>query len=244
MKSDKYQRRFYRDWVSAKDLHRLLVAVRETDLQILTDKPVEESFIKERICAYRRDIEGYIAKDGRFLTALKPLAVELNAKPIVKRMAKAAKCANVGPMAAVAGALAEFVGRGLLKKGYKDVIIENGGDIFIATSKARKIGIYAGKSNIWSKLSLLIKSQDTPMGICTSSGRIGHSLSFGLADAVTILAQNASLADAAATAVANRVSSGNDLKEAVDFVKLIKGVSGAVIIIKKHLASYGKVEFV
>jgi len=218
--------------------------VRETDLQILTDKPVNKGFVEGRINDYRRNIEDYIAKDRRFLTTLKPITVELQAPPIVKRMAQAARHANVGPMAAVAGAIAEFLGRDLLRKGYKDVIIENGGDIFIAATKMRKIGIYAGKSRLLNKLSLKIESQDTPISICTSSGTIGHSLSFGLADAVTIISKNASLADAAATAVGNRVSSRHDLQKAVACARNIKGVLGVIIIINKHLTSWGNVEFV
>jgi len=243
MKTNKYQKRFYRDWVKNKDLYQARVIVRETDLQVLTDKPVDEVFIKERINLYRRNIEDYIAKDRRFLTTLKPLAVELNAPPIVKEMAKAASCANVGPMAAVAGAVAEFLGRDLLRIGYKDVVIENGGDIFLAERKACKVGIYGGKLKLFKGLSLKIKAEDTPMGICTSSGTIGHSLSFGLADSVTILSKNASLADAVATAVANRVRSKNDLQKSVDFAKSIKGILGVIIIIKSHLISWGKVEF-
>ena len=244
MKTNKYQKRFYRDWVKSKDLHLARVSIKETDLQILTDKPVDEAFIKERINSYRRNIEDYIAKDRRFLTALKPLAVELNAAPIVKKMTKAARHANVGPMAAIAGAVAEFLGRDLLKKRYKEVIIENGGDIFLVTRKIRKIGIYAGKSKLCNKLYLKIKPQDTPLGICTSSGTIGHSLSFGLADAVTILSKNASLADTVATATANRVRSKQDLEEAVGFAKSIKGISGGIIIIKNNLIGWGKVELV
>ena len=244
MKTSKYRKRFYRDWVKSKDLHLARVSIKETDLQILTDKPVDEAFIKEKINLYRRNIEDYIAKDRRFLTSLKPLAVKINVPPIVEKMVKAAMLANVGPMAAVAGALAEFLGRDLLRKGFKDVIIENGGDIFIATSKTRQIGIYAGKSKLWNKLSLEIKSKDTPIGICTSSGTVGHSLSFGLADAATILSKDASLADAVATAVANRVKSAQDLQKAVDFAKSIKGISGVIIMIKNNLISWGRVEFV
>lgn len=244
MKTNKYQRRFYRDWVKNKDLYRARVMVKETDLQVLTDKPVDEAFIKERVNSYRRNIEDYIAKDRRFLTVLKPLVVELNAAPIVKKMAKVARCANVGPMAAVAGAVAEFLGRDLLRKGYKDIIIENGGDIFLVTRKTRKIGIYAGRLKLCSRLYLKIKPQDTPIGICTSSGKVGHSLSFGLADAVTILSKNASLADTVATATANRVRSKEDLQKAVDFAKSIKGILGAIIIIKNRLISWGRVEFV
>lgn len=243
MKSNKYQRRFYRDWVESKDLCSTHIAAQETDLQIFTDRPLDKDFLKERVYLYRRQIKDYISKDKRFLTSLKPIEVELHAPSIVKDMAQSAKKASVGPMAAVAGALAEFLGKDLLRKGYKDIIIENGGDIFIVTSKMRKIGIYAGRSRLWNKLCLKIRSEDTPIGICTSSGTVGHSLSFGFADAVVILSKHAYLADAVATATANRVKSRQDLQEAVDFAKSIKGILGAIIIIKNNLISWGKVEF-
>jgi len=243
MKTDKYQRRFYRDWVKAKDLHAKHIDDKETDLYILTNKPLDESFLKDKIQIYRMAIENYIAKDRRFLTALKPIAVELNAPAIVKAMAKAGKLANVGPMAAVAGAIAQFLGRDLLKRGYREVIIENGGDIFMQIEKTRVIGIYAGRSKLWKGLGLKIKPKNTPLGICTSSGTIGHSLSFGLADSVVVLSRDASLADAVATATANLVRSKTDLQKAVDFAKSIKGILGVVIIIKKYLISWGEVEF-
>jgi hypothetical protein len=243
MKTNRYQKRFYRDWVKAKDLYSSRIAVKETDLQILTDKPIDRDFVKNRIKAYRWDIEGYIDKDRRFLTALKPIAVEINAPPIVKEMSRVAKKANVGPMATVAGALAQFLGRDLLKKGYREVIIENGGDIFLKANKTRHIRIYAGRSRLWQGLSLKIRPRDTPIGICTSSGTVGHSLSFGLADAVVILSQNASLADAVATATANLVHSKGDLQEALDFARSIKGICGAAIILKNNLISWGKTDF-
>src|SRR4030042_5038715 len=145
MKTHRYQRRFYRDWIKEKDLYLTRIAVKETDLQILTDKPLDKNFIKEKICLYRWQIENYLTRDNRFLTALKPIAVELNAPAIIKKISQAAKLANVGPMAAVAGAMAEFLGKDLLRKGFKEVIIENGGDIFMKTRKSRSVGIYAGK---------------------------------------------------------------------------------------------------
>lgn len=244
MKTDKYQRRFYRDWVKVKDLHLSHIVAKETDLMVLTNKLLERDSIYEKIRSLRWEIEDYINKDRRFLTALKPLEVELNAAPIIKEMSMYTKQANVGPMAAVAGAVAEFLGRDLLKKGYKDVIIENGGDIFLKITKTRNIGIYAGESKLWNHLKLKIKPKDTPLGICTSSGTIGHSLSFGSADSVVILAKNASLADAVATATCNRVDSRQSLELALNFARSIKGVSGAVIILGNNLVSWGKVEFV
>jgi len=244
MKSSRYMKRFYRDWARAKDLHSLHVVAKETDLQIFTNKPVEAKFIEERIRAYRWEIENYINKDHRFLTALKPIPVELNAAAIVKDMAEQSQKANVGPMSTVAGAIAEFLGKDLLKAGYNEVIVENGGDIFLKSRRVRKVGVYVGRSKMWNKLQLEIKPKDTPLGICTSSGTIGHSLSFGCADSVVIISKSTSLADSVATATANRINSKEDLQRALDFARSIKGVLGVVIILKNNLVTWGKVEFV
>jgi len=243
MKASKFQARFYRDWVKDNGLRSLRVVAKETDLHIFTNKKVETSFIEGKIRQYRWDIENYIDRDHRFLTALKPIPVEINAPFIIKEMAQSAKTANVGPMSSVAGAIAEFLGNELIKYGNKDVIVENGGDIFIKSRKTRRVGIYAGRSKLWSNLQLIIKAKDTPIGICTSSGTIGHSLSFGCADSVVILSKSTPLADAVATATANRVNSKQDLQKALDFARSIKGILGVVIILKNNLVSWGKVEF-
>jgi hypothetical protein len=237
-------KRFYRDWARSKDLYSTHVVAKETDLQIFTNKPFKAGFAEERIRAYRWDIENYINKDHRFLTALKPIPVELNAAAIVKEMAEQAKRANVGPMSTVAGAIAEFLGQDLLKAGYKDVIVENGGDIFLKSRKTRRVGVYVGRSKLWNKLQLEIRPKDMPLGICTSSGTIGHSLSFGCADSVVILSKSTSLADSVATATANRINSKEDLQRALDFARSIKGILGVVIILKNNLITWGKVEFV
>jgi len=242
--ANQYQKRFYRNWVSAKGLHLARMVDKETDLQILTDKQLDEDFVRERVHTYRYAIESYIDKDRRFLTSLKPITVELNAPKIVKIMAECAKKANVGPMAAVAGAVAGFLGQDLLRKRHKEVIIENGGDIFLKIAKPRIVGIYTGRSKLWNKLRLKIKPRDTPIGICTSSGTISHSLSFGTADSVIILSKSPCLADAVATATANRINSKEDLQKAVDFAKGIRGVMGVVITIKNNLISWGRIEFV
>lgn len=242
MKTPKYQRRFYRDWVKAKNLHVIHFVSKETDLAVFTDKPVEESFIKERVFLYRWQIENYISRDNRFLTSLKPVSVEISAAPIVKKMAEAAFKANVGPMSAVAAAIAEFLGRDLLRRGCCEVIVENGGDIFLKSKKMRVIGIYAGKSNLWNSVGIKIEPQDTPLGVCTSSGTLGHSLSFGLADNAIIISKNAILADAVATAVCNSVKNRNDFAKALEFARAIKGIKGVAIIMKNDLISWGKIE--
>ncbi|MFA5345028.1 MAG: UPF0280 family protein [Candidatus Omnitrophota bacterium] len=244
MKSSRYMKRFYRDWARAKDLYPLRIVAKETDLQIFTNKPVDPRFVEEKIRNYRWEIENYINKDHRFLTALKPIPVELGAALIVKDMAEQSKRANTGPMSTVAGAIAGVLGKDLLKAGYKEVIVENGGDIFLKSRKVRKVGVYVGRSKMWNKLQLEIKPKDTPLGICTSSGTLGHSLSFGCADSVVIISKSVSLADSVATATANRINSKEDLQRALDFARSIKGVLGVVIILKNNLITWGKVEFV
>jgi len=243
MKKPGYQFRFYRKWSEAFGLRPLHYALKETDLYIFTDKIIPQKFIAEKVAALRRDIESYISKDPRFFSSLKPVAVELSAAAIIRQMAKAAAKAGVGPMAAVAGAISAALGKALLKQGCREVIIENGGDVFLKIRKARSIGIYAGKKRLFNKLTIIIRPQDTPLGICSSSGSIGHSLSFGTADSVTILAKDAGLADAIATAVCNRAQSKKDLPQALSFARSIRGVSGACIILKNNLASWGNIRF-
>ncbi|MCM8791995.1 MAG: UPF0280 family protein [Candidatus Omnitrophica bacterium] len=242
---NKYRRRFYRKWIHTNDLFRQHLCVEETDLDILSDIALKGSFLKEKVLFYRQQIKDYILKDKRFLVALKPLSVSIDAPKIIKDMAEASKVAGVGPMAAVAGAVAQYLGEDILREGAKEVIIENGGDIFLEIKKMRVVGIYAGETKFSGRLFLKIRPQVGVRGICTSSATVSHSLSFGNADAVTILAKDAILADAVATSACNRIKTELDFEKAVDFVKKIRGVLGIVVILKDKLASWGKaIEFV
>jgi len=143
-------------------------------------------------------------------------------------------------MAAVAGAIAERVGKELLP--YSDeVIVENGGDIFLKTSKERSIGVYAGESKFTRKIAFSILPEETPLGVCTSSGTVGHSLSFGYADAVIVFSSSTSLADAAATAIGNRVRMVEDIHEALEFAQSIKGLRGIAIIKGENMGLWGQI---
>jgi hypothetical protein len=198
-----------------------------------------------RIAYYRDRLEEYINyKDRRFLTSLKPICVESGSPAIIRQMAEQSRKAGVGPMAAVAGAVAQCVGADLLRRGYRDVVVENGGDIFLKLRRPLSVGLFAGKNRMLSSLAIGIDPKDTPLGICTSSSTIGHSLSFGKADAVAILAGNAALADAVATATANRVRAKADMPGAIEFARSIKGVRAAVIVFRNTLATWGKIRFV
>jgi ApbE superfamily uncharacterized protein (UPF0280 family) len=244
MKTDRYQKRFYRNKGCSADLFRTEIIVGETDLLILTDKPLDREFALTRVKFYRDKIEEYINyKDKRFLASLKPIVVESTSHKIIKEMAEQSAKVNVGPMAAVAGAIAQFLGKDLLRRGFREVIVENGGDIFLKTTRMVKIGIYAGRNKAVNKMSLKIRPEQTPLGICTSSGKLGHSLSFGNADSVVVISKNAVLADAQATAVCNRVKTKGDIPRAISFGYSVKGIEGLVIILGKTLATWGKIEF-
>ncbi|MBP1711906.1 MAG: hypothetical protein H6Q42_109 [Deltaproteobacteria bacterium] len=145
------------------------------------------------------------------------------------------------PMAAVAGAMAEFVGRDLLGES-PEVIVENGGDLFIQLSRELKIAIFAGPSPLSMRVGLKISESAKGLGVCTSSGTVGPSLSFGRADAVCILSPSAALADAAATAVGNVVKSAGDLTTGLETAQSIEGVTGAVLIVGEKMGAWGKVE--
>jgi hypothetical protein len=122
------------------------------------------------------------------------------------------------------------------------VLVENGGDVFLKTRVPRRMGIYAGSSPLSGTLALKIAPQQTPLGVCTSSGTVGHSLSFGCADAAVILSSSAALADAAATAVANEIHGPEDIPKGIERARAIEGVTGAAIIVGDQLGAYGEVE--
>jgi ApbE superfamily uncharacterized protein (UPF0280 family) len=143
-------------------------------------------------------------------------------------------------MAAVAGAIAEAVGRELLAFS-PEIIVENGGDIFMAIERSRTVGIYAGESPFSGKLALQVDPGETPLGICTSSGTVGHSLSFGRADAVIVVSPSTALADAAATAICNMVQDDDDIPRAVDLAQNIDRVAGVVVIKGERMGMWGRV---
>jgi len=233
------QPRFYRHWVKDSDLVSFSVAVAETDLYLRARSSLEQE-ARESIVRHRALLEGYIAGHPGFADALEPVSVEADAPAIVRDMAQAAELAGVGPMAAVAGAIAEAVGRELLAFS-PEVIVENGGDIFLTIERSRTIGIYAGDSPFSGKLALHIEPGETPLGICTSSGTVGHSLSFGRADAVIVLSPSTALADAAATAVGNIVHDDDDVPRAVELAQSIGRVDGVVVIKGDHMGMWGRV---
>jgi ApbE superfamily uncharacterized protein (UPF0280 family) len=243
---ESYQHRFYRQVIEFGELVSANVVVKETDLHILATRNIEPQGY-DFVHQYRNQLENYIAAHPVFLTSLVPLEVDLLAPPIIKQMMQAAIAANVGPMAAVAGAIAEFVGKGLLGQGVAEVIVENGGDIFIKRNRGVTISVFAGQSPLNQKVGIKIAQEDMPIGVCTSSGSVGHSLSLGHADSVTVLAGSTPLADAAATRIGNEVStkvSSSNMKNALEVAKTIPDITGVIVIQGEQMGAWGEVDLV
>jgi uncharacterized protein len=235
-----YQARLYRNQILKNNLKTFNVTIRESDLFITAD----DIFIDAASFAvhkYRTYLEAYMTSHPEFLTSLYPVQTDDYAPQIVRDMIAAARKADVGPMAAVAGAIAEHVGKDLLQHS-KNVIVENGGDIFIQSQNDVHVGISAGKSPLSDKFSILIRNKEMPMGICTSSGTVGHSLSFGKADAVCVKAKSVSLADAAATAIGNMTKSKRDISKALHAGMKIEEVLGIIIIVDDQFGAVGEIE--
>ena len=247
-----YKARTYRNWVKASDLVSFEVIEKETDLYISAAKLLEPQ-ARESILNYRAELEGYIKRNPAFFTSLSPLNTEegssaalgVETSPeIARSMIRASSKAGVGPMAAVAGAMAEFVGRDLLKI-TDQVIVENGGDIFLKTDKKRTLGIYAGdKSPFTGKLALEIEPRKSGLGVCTSSGTTSHSLSFGSSDAALVVSEDTALADAVATGVGNILKSVNDIEKGIQFARSIEGVIGVLVILGDRMGSWGEIKLV
>ncbi len=237
-----YEKRWYRDLIKSDNLVTFEVVIEETDLLVMADKDLRDE-VTELVLEIRGKLKRYIADDPGFKESLVPYEVSDDAPKIIKEMAEAAKIVGVGPMAAVAGAIAEYVGRGILKNS-KEVIVENGGDIFIKSLSKRKIGIYAGSSCLSNKIAVEIDGEETPLGICTSSGTVGHSLSFGKADAAVALAHSTALADAAATQIGNLVKQVEDIKPALEFARTVPGLKGVIIIKDEQMGVWGEIKLV
>jgi ApbE superfamily uncharacterized protein (UPF0280 family) len=238
----KFQERLYRIKCTGSGLVSFTARVKETDLWITAPRDLSQE-ATESIMAHRRGLERYLLENPAALTSLEPLPPDPLAPPLMAAMLAAGAKTGTGPMAAVAGAIAQAVGRDLAALA-GEVMVENGGDVYLHVSREITVGLEAGDSPISGRLGLKIVQEDMPLCLGTSSGTVGHSLSLGRADAATVKAADGALADAAATALGNRVKSGRDLEAALDWVSGVEGVRGALIVIGAKLAAWGDMELV
>lgn len=237
-----FENRTYRSRSKRGGLVPFTITVKETDLHIQADTDLSARAVKA-VLECRNYIENYIERHPGFLTAMSPVEGLFPTPAIVSEMIDAGKKADVGPMAAVAGAVAEFTGRRLLEQS-REVIVENGGDIFMKLDSDSVFSVFAGDSPLSMTTGIRIGQRKGPVSLCTSSGTLGHSKSFGRADAATVIAESCALADAVATALGNQVRKATDIEKAIHMGKSIPGIQGIIIIKGKHMGVWGDLELV
>lgn len=230
--------RFYRDFTDTARWKSFRVKVATSDLYIRAGKDLS-SPAEKIVRRLRSEIEGHIELQNEFLTSYTPVERLAGCPEIIRAMYDASERAGVGPMAAVAGAVAEAVGRELAEHS-NEIIIENGGDIWMKIAAPAAVSIYPGGHH-FNSIALKIAPGQTPCGVCTSSARIGHSFSFGKADAATVISPGAAVADAIATEVCNMVTAEEDMENAALY-GMERGAEGVVIIFRDRLVAQGNVE--
>ena len=240
MKNALTTNRHYRRLMGRPDLSSFRVTVQETDLLIQADSDMSDA-ARESIVRHRGYLENYIHDHPAFAGAMAPWHETMPVPDIVSAMIDAGARAGVGPMAAVAGAVAEAVGTDLLNHSAQ-VIVENGGDLFIHSSEEVSVAVFAGASPLSMRMAIRVAPGSGIRAVCTSSGTVGHSHSRGRADAVCVTSAVCALADAAATAIGNRISSAEDLSPAVEAGKDIDGVDGILAICGEKMAAWGDIE--
>lgn len=229
--------------------YRIHFIEKESDVTIISDSKKAISRAKKEFFHQREVLEKYLANHKKFLTSFTP--VEANSdQEIIKIMSNASYQFDVGPMAAVAGALADLMLKMMKQKDdsffkpAKVALVENGGEIAIDSEQSMRIALYAGYNELSSNIGFLIEKYDCPIGVATSSATIGHAISLGEADAVTIFAKNATIADAAATKIANLVK-GKDIEESIkkglDAVDDLIDVRGAFISRENKIGKTGNI---
>ena len=229
------------------------ISIGDAGKNIGRDGKVETVFgvLTDNIIKVRSEIEDYIRLQPEFLSSLKPVLLLDGAPDAAERMARAAELTGLGPMAAVAGTIAqlsvELTAGAAAEAGFSELIVENGGDIFMHRSgpvpKDGGIpviaGIFNGLVQEFNSLALRIEQRELPLSLCSSSGTMGHSLSLGRCDLSTVAAKNASLADAAATLGGNLVKTEADLEPAAERIAGIEGVDGVLLIKNRKIAMAG-----
>ncbi|PVX26560.1 MAG: UPF0280 family protein [Candidatus Bathyarchaeum sp.] len=224
-----------------KNLFKQAFRHKKSDCTLIADTEAGIETAKSSIKRNLKLLEDYIKGYSRFLFSLEPVPVAEKPK-VVRLMAEAAKKASVGPMAAVAGVLADLAVQDMVEAGCKVAVVENGGEVYAISNQPIDIGFAAGDEPLSREMGFRLK--EFPVGVATSSGRFSHAFSFGDADAVTIFAVDAGLADAAATAVANQII-GDDVQEVVKQgvakALSIQGVEGVFILYRGVVGKAGKV---
>ncbi len=215
----------------------------ETDLHIQAVRDLSRE-CSAWVVEARMQIENYARNHSGFLESYTPFPADPFAPPVVGWMLRAAETAATGPMAAVAGAIAQHVGRLCLKETGGEVIVENGGDVFVHVTESVTLAVWAGSSPVSGRVGIYLPGSSKSVGVCTSSGTVGHSRSFGRADSVTVVAESVPLADAVATSVGNLVVSAEYVEAGLEKMQDTAGITGGVIVAGDKLGAWGDINLV
>ena len=195
--------------------------------------------VKEEIKKQRKILEGYIERHPAFGSSFTPVPLFPHAPDIARRMARASRKTGVGPMAAVAGTVAQLAAEAAIRQGDRDVIVENGGDIYLASDKEVIVGLFTGSSSLSDKLAVSVVPAVMPLSICSSSSNMGHSVSLGRCGLACVAAKDAALADAAATCACNSVKTFSDIEPCLNLIMEISGIHGILIVKEEKIGLAG-----
>lgn len=247
MKQSGYQPRFYRKDMGGSRFRSFVIKYKDSDLWVGVDpasyKKEMEAAAQSQLQKLRGELESYMLLHPAFGTSFEPVHLPADAPDIAKTMAQNSRAATTGPMAAVAGAISEYIGRFLLKEfAPKELVVENGGDLFIHLQKEAIFSVYAGDSKLSEKIGIKIPAGNMPIGLCTSAGTVGPSISFGKADAVVVAAKDTACADAFATAIGNEINSAADIERCLEYPKKYPELLLLLIICEDQLGVQGMFE--
>jgi len=215
--------------------------LKETIVSIQADEKSHIEAAKKAIVHHRMELERYISSDPFFKTSLEPYELQGDAPEIVRRLVEAGNAMGIGPMSAVAGTISSLAVEEMVENGASFAVVDNGGDIAIINDRPIVMGIYAGESPL-KDLGFTLEPGDSIKGVCTSSGTVGPSISFGMADAAVVFSDNVSLADSAATALGNATGIGREaVQEAFEVVRNVGGIKGAIVIQGEFMGLWGDV---
>ena len=239
-----HQPRFYRNTFNTVRFANFTLQYRDTDLWIGVNHgsfcPEMAEFLQGEVVQIWQSLEGYIQKHNEFQTSHSPVSLSGDSPEAAILMAEAGSRAGTGPMAAVAGFFAWHTGEILRRKfGAKEIVVENGGDFYLFLEKELTMTIHAGKSPLSDRIALVIPASSIPCGVCTSSGTVGHSFSYGKADAVMVACQSPLLADAWATSLANRIKSPDDIQQVLNFLEEYPEIQSLIIICEDKVGIRG-----
>jgi len=232
----------YRNRIKHREKYNWHIVYKYSDLLVSCDRDVTIR-LEKAVREIYNILESLIKDEPSFQKSLSPVRIKRNYPPIVKKMCRKASLFNVGPMATVAGAMCDYIASEL-NEHCSNLIIENGGDVFIKSKRNIDVGVYIKNENFTDKIYLNVKAKDTPCGICSSSGMFGHSLSIGKSDLVVVLSNSTISADGAATSIANRINNPGDIAAAIDYYKKIKDIKGILVIKDDKLGICGNIELI